>query len=221
MFRLLFDLFLACSGWVLMDHCFLLQTPSWGCELEARACRSGFPERWPPWAWPYSCLPSMQKVKCFGFLYSKWYWRIQERKRLSSCFCCLLCFLRTSPVISLLQRNLLLLRCVRSQTFRSSSDILLPYSMQYCVVSLRLSAVCCPHCHLRWSLPRGPVPCRGQQLHPALPRGSWRVPGISEYGHPHRITWVGTMTLVTTWNKRLQHRQLRASGFLFFSSWAD
>ena len=28
MFRLLFDLSLACSGWVLMDHCFLLQIPS-------------------------------------------------------------------------------------------------------------------------------------------------------------------------------------------------
>lgn len=135
------------------------------------------------------------------------------------CFCCLLCFLRTS-VVSLLQRNLLLLRCVRFQTFRSSSDILLP------LLRAALSGLSVLVCSVLSTLPPTLLPSlRTGPLHRATAASSstkrilegW-VPGISEYGHPHRITWVGTVTLVTTTtrNKRLQHRQLCASGFLFF-----
>lgn len=123
-------------------------------------------------------------------------------------------------MVSLLQRNLLLLRCVRFQTFRSSSDILLP------LLRAALSGLSVLVCSVLSTLPPTLLPSlRTGPLHRATAASSstkrilegW-VPGISEYGHPHRITWVGTVTLVTTTtrNKRLQHRQLCASGFLFF-----
>lgn len=106
------------------------------------------------------------------------------------CFCCLLCFLCTSPVISLLQRNALLLRCVRFQAFRSSSYILLPL---FCTVLCGLLALACS---VLSTLPSTLPPSRRTSpLDRATAASSstkrilegW-VPGTSEYGHPHRIS---------------------------------
>lgn len=106
------------------------------------------------------------------------------------CFCCSLCLLCTSSVISLVQRNALLLRCVRFQAFRPSSYILLPSS---CTVLCGLLALVCS---VLSTLPSILLPFpRTSPLDRATAASSstkrileaW-VPGTSEYGHPHRIT---------------------------------
>lgn len=94
----------------------------------------------------------------------------RKEKTYLLCFCCLLCFLCTSPVTSLLQRNVLFLRCVYSQAFRSSS------SSSPVLYSAVWSLCACLQCAVHTvAFPEDQFPWRGQQLHPVLPRGSWRA----------------------------------------------
>lgn len=122
----------------------------------------------------------------------------RKEKTYLLCFCCLLCFLCTSPVTSLLQRNVLFLRCVYSQAFRSSS------SSSPVLYSAVWSLCACLQCAVHTvAFPEDQSPGEGNsciQFYQEDPGGlgTRNLRTWTSSQDQQLITWVGTVTLVTT-----------------------